>query len=138
MADPLAPTPPDIPAVRAALAAQVQTYRDLIAAASKASGASRVRVDAALAAFEPGFFNTLLVALDARFPGRASDAGGPLDEVRRLAASLLHHGGRVADGAGDAVLRLDTGERIALNADDFETLAAAFLDAIESSQGSRP
>ena len=122
------------------IAGQIRAYRDLVGAASKASGMSLTRIDAALAAFEPAFFNNLLVALDARFRGHASGAaGGARGEVRLLADSLLSHGGVLADAAArhDAeasVLRLDIGERIALNADDFEALCNAFLAEVEASQ----
>jgi len=125
-----------IQAARAEIAAQIQAYRDLVGAASKASGMSLVRIDAALAAFEPAFFNNLLVTLDARFAARATSAG-PSAEVRLLAASLLADGG-VLRARGDvpydadaSVLRIDLGERIALNADDCEALAARFLSALE-------
>jgi len=126
-----------IQAARAEIAAQIQAYRDLVGAASKASGMSLVRIDAALAAFEPAFFNNLLVALDARFAGRP-DAPGPSAEVRLLAASLVRGGGllaadpAIAYDADASVLRLDVGERIALNGDDFEALCAAFLAALET------
>ena len=121
---------------RAEIAAQIQAYRDLVGAASKASGMSLTRIDAALAAFEPAFFNNLLIALDARFVARR-DGGKASAEVALLAASLLHHGGVLTISAAAsydadaAVLRIDAGERIALNADDFEALCAAFLDEIE-------
>lgn len=121
-----------IQACRAGIAAQVQAYRDLVGAASKASGMSLVRIDAALAAF----FGNLLVALDARFPARPRDAGASA-EVALLAAALLHHGGvlqRDASLSCDAdasVLRIDAGDRVALNADDLETLAAAFLAELD-------
>ena len=125
-----------VPSCRDEIAAQIRAYRDLVGAASKASGMSLVRIDAALAAFEPAFFNNLLVALDARFAARAT-AAGPSAEVRLLAASLLagggvlHARGDVPYDADESVLRIDVGERIALNADDFEALCAAFLDEIE-------
>ena len=118
------------------IAAQIRAYRDLVGAASKASGMSLTRIDAALAAFEPAFFNNLLIALDARFDRRPSDAG-PSAEVRLLAASLVHGGGVLTASANipyDAdvsVLRIDRGERVALNADDFEALCAAFLAQLE-------
>ena len=123
-------------ACRDEIAAQIRAYRDLVGAASKASGMSLTRIDAALAAFEPAFFNNLLVALDARFAGRANQAG-PSAEVRLLAASLMGHAGVLAADravpydADDAVLRIDIGERIALNADDFEALCAAFLAQLD-------
>ena len=125
-----------IESCRAGIAAQVQAYRDLVGAASKASGMSLVRIDAALSAFEPAFFGNLLVTLDARFAQRARGAGASA-EVALLAAALLHHDGvlrRDAATTYDAdtsVLRIDVGERVALNADDLETLAAAFLAELE-------
>jgi hypothetical protein len=127
----------DTTRARHEIAAQIQAYRDLVGAASKASGMSLTRIDAALAAFEPAFFNNLLVALDARFASRAHQVG-PSAEVRVLAASLMRNGGVLAARGGvpydaDAsVLRIDVGERIALNADDFEALCAAFLAELDS------
>ncbi len=129
---------PDVQACRDEIAAQIRAYRDLVGAASKASGMSLVRIDAALAAFEPAFFNNLLVALDARFrQATPPPHGGAIAEVRLLADALLAHGGVLsADPAlrhdpDASVLRLDFGDRIALNADDFEVLCAAFLAAVE-------
>jgi hypothetical protein len=125
-----------VDACRDEIAAQVQAYRDLVGAASKASGMSLVRIDAALSAFEPGFFGNLLVALDARFASRPRGAGVGA-EVALLAAALLHHGGvltrddAVPYDADTAVLRLDLGERVTLNADDLEALVAAFLAELE-------
>jgi len=125
-----------VDAVRAEMAAAVARYRALVGAASKASGASLPRIDAALAEFEPVFFGNLLVALDARFPGRAPGTAGVFSEVRALCDALVHHGGRlVVDPAepydGDAaLLRLEPGDRVELNGDDFEALCTAFLDAL--------
>lgn len=129
-----------VQACRSDFAAQLAAYRNLIAAASKASGASLTRVDAALAAFEPGYFNSLLVALDARFARRpldAEEADNPLAELRLLVDSLINHGGvltprdPISYAASRTVLRIDAGDRIALNADDFEAICAACLAAIE-------
>ena len=125
-----------VQACRDDIAAQIQAYRDLVGAASKASGMSLTRIDAALAGFEPAFFNNLLIALDARFAGRPNTSG-PSAETRVLAASLLHGGGVLAADAQSAyeadesVLRIEVGERISLNADDFEALCAAFLAAMQ-------
>ena len=127
-----------VQAARDEIAAQIRSYRDLVGAASKASGMSLTRIDAALAAFEPAFFNNLLVALDARLADRTRDAtgGGALAEVRLLAAALLHHGGvMAADAVYDAdrsVLKIDVGDRIALNADDFEALCDAALAVVDA------
>jgi hypothetical protein len=122
-----------VQACRDEIASQIRSYRDLVGAASKASGMSLTRIDAALAAFEPAFFNNLLIALDARFAPPPHHPGAAVDEVRLLAASLIGNGGvlkgdaAIAYQAEASVLRLDIGERIALNADDFEALCAAFL-----------
>ena len=132
----MSPTHAAIASCRSEIAAQLQSYRDLVGAASKASGMSLVRIDAALSAFEPAFFGNLLVALDARFASRARTAGASV-EVALLAAALLHHGGvlqrdpALPYDADASVLRIDTGDRVALNADDLEALAAAFLAALE-------
>jgi hypothetical protein len=130
-----------VQACRDEIAGQIKAYRDLVGAASKASGMSLTRIDAALAAFEPAFFNNLLIALEARFAHRLRAAEGkdshPLAEVRLLAASLTANGGVLASSdtiayqSEKTVLKIDVGERIALNADDFETLCAAFLAEIE-------
>ena len=131
-----------VAATRADFAAQLAAYRHLIAAASKASGMSLARIDAALAAFEPGYFNNLLVALAARFAplghGSAATPGDACDEVRLLVAAIVSNDGVLAaDGASGydparSVLRIDAGDRVALNADDFATLSAAFLAEIEA------
>jgi hypothetical protein len=130
-----------VQAARDEIAAQIRAYRDLVGAASKASGMSLTRNDAALAAFEPAFFNNLLIALAARFAQHPQDAIGervdPLAEVRLLAASLLHDGGvlkadeTIAYQPAKSVLGIDVGDRIALNADDFESICAACLARIE-------
>ena len=130
-----------VQAARAEIGAQIRAYRDLVGAASKASGMSLTRIDAALAAFEPAFFNNLLLALEMRFVHRLRGVegkdGNPLNEVRMLAASLMDNGGVLAPNstirydAGKALLGIDIGDRIALNADDFEALCAAFLAEIE-------
>ncbi len=127
-------------ACRDDVAAQIQAYRDLVGAASKASGMSLVRIDAALAAFEPAFFGNLLVALDARFASRPT-AIGVSSEVRLLASALIRGGGllrpdpAIPYDADASVLRIDPGERVALNGDDFEALCAAFLASLESTAG---
>ena len=122
-----------VQAARDEIAAQIRAYRDLVGAASKASGMSLTRIDAALAAFEPAFFNNLLLALELRFVHRPlADGGGVLDEVRRLANALAHDGGVLAaDVPGGGVLGLAAGDRVALNADDFEALCSAFLAEID-------
>ena len=132
-------TPPSsVQACRDEIAAQIRAYRDLVGAASKASGMSLVRIDAALAVFEPAFFNNLLIALDARFRPQLQKAdGGAIAEVRLLADSLLAHGGvltanpAIRHDADASVLRLDFGDRVVLNADDLEALGQVFLAEVD-------
>ena len=141
MPEPTTSPRPSVAAIRTEFAGYVQAYRDLLAAASKASGASLMRIDGAFAAFEPGYFNNLLVALDARFAdrwlGSEGDGGGAIAEVRLVVASLIAHGGVMTAGKATAyspeksVLRIDIGDRIALNADDFEAIAAAYIGETE-------
>jgi hypothetical protein len=121
-----------VQACRDEIAGQLRAYRDLVGASSKASGMSLVRIDAALAAFEPAFFNNLLIALDARFADQPHAAGGARAEVRLLAVSLMAHGGVVTcdDASPTPLLRLDAGDRIALNADDFQAVCDPFLDEL--------
>ena len=131
-----------VQAARDEIAANIRAYRDLVAAASKASGMSLTRIDAALSAFEPAFFNNLLIALEMRFVhrlrGQEGKDGNPLNEVRMLAASLMDNDGVLAENKSirydpsKAVLRIDIGERIHLNADDFEALCTMFLHEIET------
>ena len=127
-------------ACRDEIAAQIRAYRARVGAAAKASGMSLVRIDAALAVFEPAFFNNLLVVLDARFrPHFPKVDGGAIAEVRLLADSLLAHGGvltanpTIRHDADASVLRLDYGDRIVLNADDLEALGQTFLAEVEAS-----
>jgi len=117
-----------VQAARDEIAAQIKSYRELVGAASKASGMSLTRIDAALAAFEPAFFNNLALALELRFVHRPPAAG---TELRLLAAALARHGGVLAAAIPGGSLGLDAGDRVALNADDFDTLCTAFLAEIE-------
>ena len=75
----------------------------------------------------------------ARFVPRARGAGGPLDEMRLLVDAITANAGALAADEAIAydpaksVLKIDIGDRVALNADDFEAIAAAFLAGIERS-----
>jgi len=126
-----------VEACRADLARQLAAYRDLIAAASKSSGMSLTRIDAALAAFEPGFFNHLLLALDGRFARVATPDDPAVLEVRLLCDALAGNGGvlavpaEVAYEPSRSVTGLDAGDRIALSAEKSSALSDAFLAALE-------
>ena len=93
-----------------------------------------------VSALEPVFFNTALIALDRLFVHRVRTFTGkdtnPLSEVELLTESLLDNDGVLREikvikyDAAKSVLGLEIGDRIALTADDFEQLSAAFLEEV--------
>jgi hypothetical protein len=99
----------------------------------------------ALEALEAAFFNNLVLVLDGCFVHRLRTVegkdGNPMNEVRVLCASILEHGGvMTADKTiklipSKSVLGYEFGDQIKLTQADFERLAAAFFDAIESRFG---
>ena len=120
-----------IDACRTRVAAQVAAYRDVKATAS----------DAAIDAFEPLFFNNLVLVLDNLFchrqRGMEGKDGNPLNEVRVLCTSLMENGGTlVADRTiklkpADSVLGYEAGDEIRLDEDGFVRLADGFFAEIE-------
>jgi hypothetical protein len=119
--------------VRAKLDAQVSFYKDVAKAAGKATKA--------LDAFEPVFFNNLVVVLEMAFVHRLRTKegkdGNALNEVRLLTTSLLSNDGRlVADKQiklkpESSVLGLSVGDEIRLNDKDFGALSDAFFAELE-------
>ena len=117
----------------AKLADQLTAYAAL-AAAVKGNG----KAEAALAAFAPGYFNAMLLALDHHFMHRMRGAegkdGNPLNEVRMLSDSIMEHDGVLKDNrtikykAEKAVAGVAVGQEIALDAPTFERLAKAYLE----------
>ena len=123
---------------KAAIAEQVAVYRKLV----KAVGATKdKKVDAAVVAFEPLFFNNLTLVLDRYFVHRirmvAGKDGSPLNEVEMLSDSLMNNDGVLAASTviklipDQSVLKLEIGDSIGLSEDDFERLSAAFFAEIE-------
>jgi hypothetical protein len=117
---------------RAAFDAQLAAWE---AVAATASGK-------AVAAFEPRFCTTLVLALDHYFlhrgRGQEGKDGNPLNEVRMLCTSIMSHGGVVTEDKTiryrptDAVLELAIGDEIRLAPADVALLAKAFFAEIES------
>ncbi|HEV7525242.1 MAG TPA: hypothetical protein VGP92_09755 [Acidimicrobiia bacterium] len=122
-----------IDASRARVKAQVASYRKMQKAAKS---------DSATAAFEPEFFNNMVIVLDSyfvhRLRGIEGKDGNPLNEVRMLCNSLVQNGGvMTADKTirmkpADTVLQYDFGDTIAVTAADFTRLADAYFAEIES------
>ena len=110
-------------------------------AAASAKGAAKT----ALEAFEPLFFNNLVLVLDESFVHRLRGVegkdGNAMNEVRLLVTSLLSNDGcLVADKQiklkpETSVLGLAVGDPIAIREADFVKLADAYFAAIEASFG---
>ena len=117
----------------AQLEAQLAAYKILVAVTSGSSPKAR----AALDAFEPLFFNNLVLALDAYFTHRTRAVegkdGNPLNEVRMICASIQRHEAILtADKTikyrpDSSVLKLPLGARIHLDDRQFEALQKAFF-----------
>jgi hypothetical protein len=97
--------------------------------------------DAALADFEPLFFNNMTLVLDRLFVHRIRSASGkdgnPLNEVELLTESLMAndgvlHGNNVIKYVPEkAAVGLAVGDRIQLNAEQFDQLYRAYFDELE-------
>lgn len=120
---------------RSQIVDQLAAYEVLAGTVSEPAGI------AALEVFSPGFFNALLLALDRPFVHRlrlvTGADGNALNEVEVLVDSLINHGGylqpssEIALDPATSITGLAVGDRICLDVDQFERLAAAFYVEIE-------
>jgi hypothetical protein len=121
---------------RAAMKSQLETYKKLVATASS------VDAKAALAAFEPLFFNQLSLALDRLYVHRIRAVTGkennPLNELELICEALIDHHG-VFRGNNvikytptKSVLQLEIGDKIGLTQQQFERLSSAFFTDLEA------
>jgi hypothetical protein len=123
---------------KATIEAAVGAYARLAEATADGPNGPR----AALAGFEPHFFNGLVLVLDRLYVHRVRLVTGKdlnaLNEVELLSESLLNHGGAFHAGTvvryapERAVLHLAEGDRIALTRAAFEQLAAAFFAELKA------
>jgi hypothetical protein len=131
-----------IDACRRQIDVHVAAYKSLVTAGADLRGSSRTPFDAAIGAFEPVFFNNLVLVLENHFVHGSRTIekkdGNPLNEVRVLCTSMMSNGGRMA---ADKSIRLDpatsilkyrVGDEIAVNDEDFGLLAKAFFADLES------
>jgi hypothetical protein len=124
-----------IDACRSKMNEQLAAYEALVATAGDQS------FHAAVEAFEPAFFNHLVLVLDNYFVHRSRTLegkdGNPLNEVRLLCNSILRNDNVLcADKTirfkpEASVLKLQVGEEIRLDQADFRLIFGAFFAEIE-------
>jgi hypothetical protein len=127
---------------RARVIVQVSAFSDLARQVRGEGRAPSGGAAAALDALEPEYFANLVIALDSHFVhrsrGQERKDGNAMNEVRVLVNSIQQHDSIMTAEKGirlDAarsVLGIEYGERIRIDADGFERLAGAFLEALEA------
>src|SRR5436305_4403157 len=119
---------------------QLKAYKKLVKALDGAGEDPQVK--AALEAFEPLLFNNMTLVLDRYFVHRlrmtTGKDGNPINEVELLADSLMNNGGELRGNTvikyvpDDSVLKLEVGERIRVDAAQFERLSKAFFADLDA------
>jgi hypothetical protein len=127
---------------RSRVAAQVSAYQALVATAKNKSATDNPLLDAAIKAFEPHFFNNMVLALECYLVHRAraieKKNGNPLNEVRMLCNSMMNNHNMMCEDKtvrydpAKSLLKYRFGDEIKLNEADFNLLASAFFAEIES------
>ena len=133
-------TPEELEHARSAVDQQLAVYRKLVDAID--STPPTPELTSALEALEPLYFNNMAIVLDRYFVHRVrmvtGKDGNPLNEIELISDSLINHhgvlhGNNVIKLVPDqTVVKLDIGDRIRLDAAQFERVAHAFLDEIEA------
>ena len=127
---------------RSRVTAQVSAYKALVATARNQTATDEPLLNTAIEAFEPHFFNNMVLALDSYFVHRAraieKKDGNPLNEVRMVCNSMMNNNNMMcADKTikfdpAKYVLKYRVGDEIKLNEADFILLSSAFFAEIES------
>ena len=127
---------------RLRLTAQVSAYQALVLAAKNQTTIEEPQLNTAINAFEPHFFNNMVLALDSYFVHRARATekkdGNPLNEVRMLCSSMMNNKNimgtdkTIKYDPAKSVLKYQMGDEIKLNEADFILLSTAFFGEIES------
>ena len=123
--------PEEIAAAKSAVAAELAVYLRLVTSGAVPS-----------ADFEALYFNNMVIVLDRYFVHRvrpvAGKDGNPLNEVELIVDALIGNGG-VFRGIKvikyvpeNSVLGIKVGDRIRLNAADFDKLSQAFFADLQS------
>ena len=126
---------------RAKVEGQIETYRDVVAAAAKVGAKDGARLDTTLTAFEPRLCNHMVMVVDDYFLHRGRNLelkdGNPLNEVRVICNSLRDNDGLMAADKqirmdpGSSVLKLQVGDEISLSIEALQRLSEAFFSEIE-------
>ncbi len=124
-------TPDEITAAKTAVAAELAVYLKLVTSGAVPS-----------ADFEALYFNNMVIVLDRYFVHRTRPVSGkdgnPLNEVELIVDSLMTNAGVFRGNKvikyvpENSVLGIKEGDRIRLNAADFDKLATAFFADLES------
>ena len=130
-------TKEEVTHAKSAIVAQLEAYKALLKGVGGAAADKK-----AVAAFEPLFFNNLLLALDRPFVHRvravAGKDGNPLNEVEMICASIMDDDGILTKSTviklvpEQSVLGIQFGESIRLTQQQFEQLSAAFFAELEA------
>jgi hypothetical protein len=124
-------TPEELANGKATVAQQLKAYDEIV---KKAKGVSED--------VQAVYFNNMVLVLDRyyvhRLRGSTGKDGNALNEVEMIADSLINNGGVLKGNnvikyvAGEAMVKLEIGDRIRLTATDFERLAEAFFAELEA------
>jgi hypothetical protein len=122
--------------------AQILAYISLVATAKNKSANDELLLDAAINAFEPHFFNNMILVLECYFVHRAraieKKDGNPLNEVRMLCNSMLNNNHFLCEDKtikydpAKSLLKLGIGDEIQVKEAEFMSLSSAFFAEIEN------